>query len=338
MIFIPKTERPIPQIYVLIFIYLGTIFIGCATKKVTISKEQYSHLPVSQKKTMKFTNKQYRIYDSTGKSASLERILYNIGRVHVVFLGEKHNDPVAHYLQYLILRKTTDRYWKNANASKRRQIVLSMEMFARDVQIILDEYLLNIINEHHFLSCARPWHNYVQDYHSLVKYAKNNNLKVLAANAPRRYIHQVARQGTSALNDLSAIAKTWIAPLPVKPPSEKMKNNFQAIQDKDLMMKSAHKEIFGDSHFLEAQNMWDATMAYSINEELSNTPKALILHLNGYFHTMSGAGIPEHLSHYRPDVQMIIINIVRNESFPRFNPQLKDSADFIIITDPNIWR
>jgi uncharacterized iron-regulated protein len=335
MIFLSKKETTFPPIYVLIFIYSCTIIFGCATQE---GKDQYSHPRVSKNKTMKFSNKQYRIYNSTGQAVSIDRIVCLIERVHVVFMGEMHNDPVAHYLQNVILQKTTDRYWKNANSSKRRQIVLSMEMFARDVQMILDEYLMNIINEYHFLSCVRPWHNYVQDYHPLVKYAKKNNLKVLAANAPRRYVHRVAQKGKPALNDLSTIAKTWIAPLPIKPPSEKMKKDFQALQDKDWQMKSAHKTISGRSHFLDAQNLWDATMAYSIHEELSNTPGALILHLNGYFHTMSGSGIPEHLIHYRPDVRMIVINIVRNDSFPKFHPQLKDSADFIIITDPKIRR
>jgi len=333
-----KKGKTIPKIYLLTFIYSWAMLIGCSTQEDTMIKGQFHPSPVFQYKPKKFSKNQYRIYDATGKQASLKSIVYQIGLVQVVFLGEMHSDPVAHYLQEIILRKTTDRYWNNAYSSKRRQLVLSMEMFERDVQMVLDEYLLNIIDEHHFLSCVRPWRNYYQDYHPLVKYARKNNLKVLAANAPRRYVHRVAQQGQLALNDLSAIAKTWIAPLPIKPPSENMKKIFQELQINGAMMRLAHKNISGKSHILDAQNLWDATMAYSIDEELSNTPRALILHLNGYFHTLSGTGIPEHLIHYRPDVRMMVINIVRNDSFPEFNPQLKNSGDFVIITDPNIGR
>jgi len=335
MIFLIKKKIIFPLIYILTLIYSCTILSGCATQE---GREQYTHPRKSQKKAMKFSHKQYRIYNSTGQTVSIDHIINMIGKVQVVFLGEMHNDPVAHYLQNLILRKATDQYWKNVSSSKRRQVVLSMEMFARDVQMILDEYLMNIINEHHFLSCVRPWQNYVQDYHPLVKYAKKNNLKVLAANAPRRYVHRVAQHGQSALNDLSTNAKTWIAPLPIKLPSEKLKQNFKAIQGKNLQMQFAHQALSGKSHFIDAQNLWDATMAYSIHEELSNSPGILIIHLNGYFHTMSGFGIPEHLKHYHPHVHMIVINMVQNDSFPNFNPQLKDSADFIIITDPKIRR
>jgi uncharacterized iron-regulated protein len=334
MAFLSKNGKTIRKIYFFTFIYSFTILIGCATQHTTVSK---NHLPISQQKTMKFSDKQYRIYESNGKKTSLERIIYQIGLVHVVFLGEMHNDPVAHYLQNVILQKTTDRYWNNAYASKRRQIVLSLEMFERDVQMILDEYLLNVIDEHHFLSCVRPWKNYYHDYHPLIQYAKKNNLKVLAANAPRRYVHRVAQKGEKALDDLSTFAKNWIAPLPIKQPSAKMKKKFYA-QKMGKLMISAHKDISKTSHFIDAQNLWDATMAYSIHEIRSNTPKALILHLNGYFHTLSGTGIPEHLAHYHSDVRMMVINILQNESFPKFNPQLKGSGDYVIITDPNIRR
>jgi len=331
MFFVFKNGKTIPKIFLWIFLYSWSLIFGCATQEGT----KHLHSP---KKMIQFSEKQYRIFDATGKKASLKSIIYQIGLVHVVFLGEMHNDPVAHYLQDVILRKSTERYWNNAYASKRRQIVLSMEMFERDVQMILDEYLLNIIDEKHFLSCARPWRNYYQDYHPLVKYARKNSLKVLAANAPRRYVHRVAKQGNEALNDLSAIARTWIAPLPIKPPSEKMKQNFRTIQTKGGMMISPHEDIFDKSYLLEAQNLWDATMAYSINEELSSTHGALILHLNGFFHTLSGSGIPDHLRHYRPDVRMMVINIVRDDSFPEFNFQLKNSGDYIILTDPDIRR
>jgi len=319
----------------LIYSWSILILIGCAAQQDIMHTR---HDLNSQNKSMKFSNKHFRIYDFSGKKVSLDSIIYQIGLSQVVFLGEMHNDPVAHFIQETILRQTTDRYWNKPYSSKRRQIVLSMEMFERDVQIILNEYLLNTINERHFLSCVRPWHNYTEDYHPMVKYAKKNNLKVIAANAPRRYVHRVAQYGTDSLNDLSSIAKTWVAPLPIKAPSEKMINNFLKLHQQKVLMNSPHKDISEKSHMIDAQNLWDATMAYSIHEELSNSPNALILHLNGYFHTQSVTGIPEHLIHYRPDVRLMVINIVRDNSFPKFNPDLKNSGNYVIITDPTIRR
>ncbi len=70
-----------------------------------------------------------------------------------------------------------------------------MEMFERDVQIVLDEYLKNYISESHFISSSRAWGNYKTDYRPLVEFAKQNKIDVVAANAPRRYVNMVSRLG-----------------------------------------------------------------------------------------------------------------------------------------------
>ena len=61
-----------------------------------------------------------------------------------------------------------------------------MEMFERDAQIVLDEYLNDLITEKKFLDDSRPWENYKTDYRPLVEFARVNKLNVIAANAPRR--------------------------------------------------------------------------------------------------------------------------------------------------------
>jgi len=313
------------------------LFSACVTDKGEIMKKTHPHFSFSKKKEpVKISKKHYRIFDSKGQRATLDTIIYNINHADVVFLGEMHNDPVAHYLQKKIFIKTYAIYNRKAKPSKRREVILSMEMFERDVQMILDEYLFDIIDETYFLACSRPWNNYLTDYHPMVKFAKKHNIKVIAANAPRRYVHRVGQKGLKVLNDLSATAKTWIAPIPYKKPSKKLKERFIALQSKIAAIAPAHGDFSRQSHFLEAQNLWDATMAYSLSEELINTPKALILHLNGYFHSQSGIGIPEHLSQYRTGVKKLIVNIVRSSSFPNFDNSLKEGGNFIIITDPQL--
>ena len=322
-----------------VFVVVTLIFCssGCVIDKgVQVMKRTHPHSFSTNKTPLKISKKHYRVFDSNGQRATLETIIYNINNVDVVFLGEMHNDPVAHYLQKQIFLKTYSRYNRKAKPSKRRQILLSMEMFERDVQMILDEYLFDIIDERYFLACSRPWNNYLTDYHPLVKFAQKNNIKVIAANAPRRYVHRVAQKGQKILNDLSAIAKTWIAPLPYKAPSERLKKRFKAFQEKVSAITPVHGDLSKQSHFLDAHNLWDATMAYSLNEELNNSPKALILHLNGYFHSQWGIGIPEHLSQYRSGVRKLVITIVPSSEFPKFDYSLKGDCNFIIITDPKL--
>lgn len=79
-------------------------------------------------------------------------------------------------------------------AAAARRVVLSLEMFERDVQHVLDEYLSGTVPERD-LRDARPWPNYVSDYRPLVEFAKSNGLSVVAANAPRRYVSIAGRRG-----------------------------------------------------------------------------------------------------------------------------------------------
>ena len=71
------------------------------------------------------------------------------------------------------------------NACSKRPCV-SLEMFERDVQAVMDEYLQGVIREGDFIKDSRPWPNYVSDYHPAVQMAKQAKLPVICANAPRR--------------------------------------------------------------------------------------------------------------------------------------------------------
>jgi len=312
------------------------LFCSCVTNQQYSRKKKHMDVRSFQhkKRSVQISPKNYMIYNHKQERVSIESIIYSLKDIDVVFIGEMHDDPVAHYFQKQMLKEVFEHYFFKAYASKRRQIVLSMEMFERDVQIILDEYLFDIIDERHFLASSRAWNNYLFDYHPLVKFAKKNNIRVLAANAPRRYVHRVAQYGKKSLNDLSSTAKAWVAPLPYKEPSKALTKRFEDFQKKASAITPAHdNDLFKKSHFLEAHNLWDATMAFSLSEELANTPKVLIIHLNGYFHSQSGLGIPEHLANYRPDVKMMTITIVRSNNFPDFDSSFADSGDYIIITE-----
>jgi hypothetical protein len=86
------------------------------------------------------TSPPYRIYKPDGQPATLDDIVAALARVEVVFIGESHDDPGAHALQRDLLQAAHARYGTDTAAEK-RQVVLSLEMFERDVQLVLDEYL-----------------------------------------------------------------------------------------------------------------------------------------------------------------------------------------------------
>jgi uncharacterized iron-regulated protein len=95
--------------------------------------------------------------------------------------------------------------------------------------------------------------------------------------------------------------------------------------------QSAHAPL----HLIDGQALWDATMAYSIAQELMRRPGALVLHVNGKFHSEERMGVPTQLLRYRPGTRHVVVTVVSGESFPNFDVQkLGKLGDFVILTDP----
>lgn len=266
----------------------------------------------------------YAAFDAKGNPQTLEQIIERAGKADVVFLGENHDDSVAHALQFEIFKAAFEKY------AKERKVTLSLEMFERDVQIVLNEYLNNLISENHFLLSSRPWGNYKTDYRPLVEFAKENKLEIIAANAPRRYVNMVSRSGRESLDKLTPEAKAWLAPLPYNEPSEKYAAKFNALMGK--MPDPASKQ--SPSPIVYSQALWDATMAFSISENVKKNKNALIVHLNGAFHTENRLGTVEHLLKYKPDAKVLVVTMRYEDDFKTFDKtKHTDLGDFVILTD-----
>src|SRR5205085_4353595 len=150
----------------------------------------------------------YKAFDSKGRAVKLEEIIEALDGADVLFVGETHNDATAHLIEAELLRRADERY--SRDAARKRSVALSLEMFERDVQTIVDEYLGGLITERHFLLSSRPWDNYETDYRPLVEYARAHHLPVIAANAPARYVSRVSAQGQTSLASLSKEARAWL--------------------------------------------------------------------------------------------------------------------------------
>ncbi len=269
----------------------------------------------------------YRIFDASGNPVSISQIIDAAGKSDVIFLGENHDDTVAHFLQAEFFRKMQETF------GDKRNVTLSLEMFERDVQIVLDEYLKDLITEKKFLDDSRPWNNYKTDYRPLIEYAKQNKLAVIAANAPRRYVNMVSRGGRETLEKLSPEAKRWLAPLPYAQASEQYSKKFTAL------MGSAGNDNHGVSKILESQILWDATMAFSISEFLKKQKNALIVHLNGSFHTENRLGTAEQLLKLNPKAKVLVVTTRYEDDFTKFDKAKHENlGDFVILTDAKLPR
>ncbi len=231
-------------------------------------------------------------FDAAGAALPLGTLLDKAVQADVVFVGEIHDDPTGHAVELAILEGLVAR-------AGTREVVLALEMFEADVQSPLNEYLGGVVSERDFLEAARPWQNYQADYRPLVEFAKARRMRVVASNAPVRYVRAVSR-GT-ALEGLFLVA---LPPLPVAPASPAMAAAFaRAMGDMSGHGGPAMGGMIG------AQNLRDASMAYQTSQVLLGAARPLVVHVNGGFHTAGGRGIPEHLARYSPRAQAFLIQI-----------------------------
>ncbi|HEX7316525.1 MAG TPA: ChaN family lipoprotein [Pyrinomonadaceae bacterium] len=274
----------------------------------------------------------YRAFDKQGNAVTLQNIIDALERADVLFVGETHDNAVAHLVEAELLRRADEAY--GPASPKRRAVALSLEMFERDVQTVLDEYLAGLITERHFLLSSRPWRNYETDYRPLVEYARARRLPVIAANAPARYVSRVSSQGPDSLKSLPQIAvKSWLPPLPFPVASEGYAAKFNRFMGGGAASQaSAH----GGLHLLEAQTLRDASMAYAISEYLKRGRDPLVVQVNGTFHSEERMGVPEQLARYRSKARAVVVTIVPADTFPNFDADLGRLGDFVIITDPTV--
>jgi uncharacterized iron-regulated protein len=307
------------KMYLLKYFMLCTLFLG-----VTLTS--FGQL----------SEKNYRIYSvKEGKEVTLRQIADDMENYDVLFFGEEHNDSVTHYLEHHMLELLFENY--------AGRVVLSMEMFDRDVQGIMDEYLFDGIREKSFTKDARAWSNY-RDYKPMVEFAKKNKLDVICANAPTRYTNLAGRLGMDALAKLSPGSLRNFAPLPYDTATgayyEKLMGlmGHTATPAKDTSAKpAAPMAAMGGFNMILSQSLWDATMAYSIAEYLHKFKDVKVMQVNGRFHSDEGYAAVAQLKNYDAHLKPLIVSTGSDESFPNINwEQYKNLGDYIIITDPAV--
>lgn len=288
----------------------------------------------------------HRVYKSGDKRFSdFEAMLAEIARADVAFVGEQHNDPATHRIERAILEGL---------ARRRGNVVVAMEMFERDTQGSLDEYLAGRLNEEDFLKASRPWPNYPTDYRPLVELARAHKWKVIASNTPRRIAIQVSREGLNAARSDSEterklVASEFSCPMDdyFKRFSEAMSNGHPTAhqQQGDGAKKQEEERRATLERFYYAQCVKDETMAESIASALgpqsgpqvdaqgAAQSRPLVVHFNGAFHSDYRLGTASRAVRRLPKSNVKVISVVPVENLDAINPdEYRKRGDYVIFT------
>jgi len=255
----------------------------------------------------------YSIFTGDGKQTDYGKMLKTLQDADIIFIGETHNCPVAHWMEYEI---TSDLIRKSPKG-----LTLGAEMFETDNQLLVDEYTRGVISSDKFEAEAKLWDNYWTDYSQLLYLAREHGLKFVATNVPRRYASFVKDNGLEALNSLPDAAKNLMAPLPIA---------FDAQSQDEAMfgfMQMMGGKGSANSHFAEAQAIKDATMAWFISRNFDRK----FIHYNGNFHSDNRGGIVPYLEQYLPGKKIATVCSVRQDKIDSLDKENRSRADFIIV-------
>ena len=255
----------------------------------------------------------YSIFTSEGKETDYGKMLKVLLDADIIFIGETHNCPIAHWMEYEIASDLIKRSPKG--------LTLGAEMFEADDQLLIDEYTQGLISSDKFEAEAKLWDNYWTDYSSLLYLAREHGLKFVATNVPRRYASYVKDNGLESLQRLSDEAKSLMAPLPIA--------FDKASQDEAMFgfMQMIGGKGAKDSHFAEAQAIKDATMAWFITQNFDRK----FIHFNGNFHSDNKGGIIPYLELYLPGKKIATICSARQDCIESLDKENRGRADFIIV-------
>ncbi len=258
----------------------------------------------------------YKIFKVNGKKTSYRKMLKAAKKADMVFFGEEHDNPIAHWFE---IELTKDLYKKAG-----KPIIMGAEMMETDNQKQVDQYLKGEIDYKEFKKAARLWPNFKTDYKPLMDFAKKNNIPFVATNIPRRYASMVYHGGFKVLDTLPQTDKQWIAPLPIA--YDKNLSQYQKM----LEMMGGH----GGDNLPKAQAIKDATMAHNI---LKNYKKgSLFIHYEGSFHSNYKQGIIWYIRQQNPDLKIVNIDVETQEDVRKLDKKHKGKADFIIAVDKDM--
>jgi uncharacterized iron-regulated protein len=216
---------------------------------------------------------------------ALTSVLPKLAQADVVYLGETHDRPEDHQAQLALIQ---------ALHRLRPTLAISMEMFQRPYQSVLDRYMDGTLTENELQAqtqYAKRWGYNWDFYAPILRFAKANRLPVIALNTPTEVTRKTARTG---LESLTLAERRFIPPL-------------SAIVLGPNSYRDRLQKIYAESHhgqstsvnlerFFQAQVLWDETMAERIAQTLQQQPKALVIVLVGQGHLLYGDGIPARVA------------------------------------------
>ena len=259
---------------------------------------------------------------------SFSDIINDIKKSRIIYVGETHTDYSHHILQLQVIQAL---HIKNSSDGKNnKQLAIGMEMFPRSAQPVLDDYISGKIQtEKEFLKKSNYFSVWGYDYRlyrGIIDFARKNRIPIIGLNLERNITRQVFRSGGTDI--LS-------------------KDDRQNIPDELDLAVPGYRERLGPIHahhasspgrkkpgfagFLQAQTLWDETMAESIANYLQKNPAKSMIVIAGSGHVYKDSAIPLRVERRMPGVRQSVL--ISHNGFTT-GQEVGRQVDYFLFTKP----
>jgi uncharacterized iron-regulated protein len=214
-----------------------------------------------------------------------------------------------------------------------------MEMFERDVQPALDDYLAGKTKEEDFMWAARPWDSYPGAYRPIIEYCREKGLHVTGSNTPTELVRRIPHLGFDAAIQSYTPAERGFLAAESSSPKDQYWENFKGV----MGVGNAHgdgqtmteEKVYG---FYQSQCMKDDTMGESVARLREAHPGQLVLHYSGCFHVDYRLGTAARFMSRRPQDKAVVVALRPVDSWTHVDLQAEPGvADFIVFVPAPLW-
>ncbi|MEJ5172339.1 MAG: ChaN family lipoprotein [Hydrogenothermaceae bacterium] len=180
----------------------------------------------------------------------------------IIIVGENHTDVYDHKRQLEVIK----------DISKTEKVIIAMEIFQQPFQNYLDEYIEGKLSEEQLIEKTeykRRWGHSFEFYRDILRFAKENKIKIVALNIPTELLKEIREKG---------LENTKSPYIPA--------GKFDYLPSEIQFIKEAlegHK-VKDEKVFFNIQKAWDIGMAYKIVKTKKEYPDYKVVVLIGKGH------------------------------------------------------
>lgn len=230
-----------------------------------------------------------------------ESLIDELATNRVVYIGETHTSRPDHLLQLMLIE---------ALHKQGRQLAIGMEMFPRTSQPALDRYINDQdFSEAEFLTQARYFSVWGYDYRlfrPIFDFARKHKIPLIGLNVEREIVSSVFKNGS-----FDTLSEEQIQTLPSEMQLD-MPGYIERLRATHQMHLHGKQTEGNFSGFIQAQALWDETMAATIAQHLQDDPDTSMVVLAGSQHTRKDSGIPPRVARRIDVAQASVLNSATN--------------------------